>query len=1084
MKRRNADCGKIRRPIKKNKIAEQIGSNTLLYIKFLLLWASVITADFLLEFRFEFLWPFWLLLRSIYDSYKYKGLAFSVLFVCIAVTSDLVCLFFIPVQWLFFAASTYVWVQYVWHTDKGICLPTIILWILFVYLEAAIRWKDSRNIPHLNLCRPFAAHCIGYPVVTLGFGFKSYVGYRIRQRKQREVAKDNDFYMQLLQEALPKEESRALEPLADGATGTGGSEQLTAPKELVAVPMSNNNNSLNNSSSSTTSNRSDTGQHHHHNHHNHNHHHHNHQQQQQQQQHVNHSKSSQSYKSTSSSSVATAHVNGHVGSGSSPSSSSSTMNGGLNHSSHQQQGSSKHRKSLDKDGSASSNASSNSSSTFNAGSKMNGGSGGNGGTCYFPPTTTFQQIGHSSSSSSSTSSNSSNSGSTTISTKEITNTANRGNDHNGSIHCNGSTGAKESKESTMQGLTARKDYEKETGNSSNSTGSNSTSSSSSGKHGNGQPVASNRSKSPTDSGALGNKSNVGKPNGHIAQYHQTELVQQGTVQEVTAPGPEPKGGRSGRKNRLKKAAEQANLSAIAKLCATLALASSVTTLTTTAAATTSTGGGNDKGTTITASSYTTSGGVSCASVKDNHQHNGEQVKDVRDASNGSSRSGNVPDGKSDGSVSPSATVTHKSAPSATGSSGQGSSNVSSPPVATVVVQKVCETCPRLEGDLKKLRTELSSHRQTENELRQKYDSNTNNLKACLQAKLKDYDELQNRYQEHCNQRQQERQNLQTVERRLGEERRHRQSLEAQLNNERKYRKQAEEKAARAECSEACKMKKQQMEIEIDKLQNELHNLDEAKLMAEKQARNYEQEMRKMELQLRNRDVQQNTEVLMSALAAMQDKNATLEKSLSAETRFKLDLFSALGGTRREVEILTGSLREKEKEILELNAKIVQLLAVMPSENLCLTSHGGGTGTDGASMMRLADAPQLLPQSMTSGHLNGIGQNSGGGGTGAGGGGGISQQPSPMSHMVQNGPSFCSQLGSLGVLTSTMTTLPSSSVLSGPHSSTGTGSNGGQIVQMQSSNNGGSNAGNCPSGLDPNATIYTPKNNGMVGGTEA
>lgn len=47
---------------------------------------------------------------------------------------------------------------------------------------------------------------IGYPVVTLGFGFKSYVGYRMRQRKQREVAKENEFYMQLLQQALPQEE--------------------------------------------------------------------------------------------------------------------------------------------------------------------------------------------------------------------------------------------------------------------------------------------------------------------------------------------------------------------------------------------------------------------------------------------------------------------------------------------------------------------------------------------------------------------------------------------------------------------------------------------------------------------------------------------------------------------------------------------------------------------------------------------------------------------------------------------------------------------------------------------------------------
>lgn len=61
-------------------------------------------------------------------------------------------------------------------------------------------------MPHLDLCRPFAAHCIGYPVVTLGFGFKSYISYRIRQRKQREVAKENEFYIQLLQKALPQEE--------------------------------------------------------------------------------------------------------------------------------------------------------------------------------------------------------------------------------------------------------------------------------------------------------------------------------------------------------------------------------------------------------------------------------------------------------------------------------------------------------------------------------------------------------------------------------------------------------------------------------------------------------------------------------------------------------------------------------------------------------------------------------------------------------------------------------------------------------------------------------------------------------------
>ncbi len=42
--------------------------------------------------------------------------AFSVFFICIAVTSDMICYLFIPIHWLFFAASTYVWVQYVWHT--------------------------------------------------------------------------------------------------------------------------------------------------------------------------------------------------------------------------------------------------------------------------------------------------------------------------------------------------------------------------------------------------------------------------------------------------------------------------------------------------------------------------------------------------------------------------------------------------------------------------------------------------------------------------------------------------------------------------------------------------------------------------------------------------------------------------------------------------------------------------------------------------------------------------------------------------------------------------------------------------------
>lgn len=98
-------------------------------------------------------------------------------------------------------------------------------------MEAKIRWKDNRNIPHLDLCRPFAAHCIGYPMVTLGFGFKSYIGYRIRQRKQREVAKENEFYMQLLQQALPQDE----------VNGKGGGDEQAQTESV-------NGDSLNTSS--------------------------------------------------------------------------------------------------------------------------------------------------------------------------------------------------------------------------------------------------------------------------------------------------------------------------------------------------------------------------------------------------------------------------------------------------------------------------------------------------------------------------------------------------------------------------------------------------------------------------------------------------------------------------------------------------------------------------------------------------------------------------------------------------------------------------------------------------------------------
>ena len=44
--------------------------------------------------------------------------AFSVFFVCVTVTSDLLFFLCIPTQLLFLIASTYVWLQYVWHAGE------------------------------------------------------------------------------------------------------------------------------------------------------------------------------------------------------------------------------------------------------------------------------------------------------------------------------------------------------------------------------------------------------------------------------------------------------------------------------------------------------------------------------------------------------------------------------------------------------------------------------------------------------------------------------------------------------------------------------------------------------------------------------------------------------------------------------------------------------------------------------------------------------------------------------------------------------------------------------------------------------
>ena len=121
--------------------------------------------------------------------------------------------------------------------------------------------------------------------------------------------------------------------------------------------------------------------------------------------------------------------------------------------------------------------------------------------------------------------------------------------------------------------------------------------------------------------------------------------------------------------------------------------------------------------------------------------------------------------------------------------------------------------------------------------------------------------------------------------------------------ERRARKLEEQNQARAhalanakgECSESCRNRRSEVEGEIKRMRRDQRAVEERTRALERENINLRQ----------YKDNQSDAEVLMSALSAMQEKHTHLETSLSAETRVKLDLFSALGEAKRQLEISQG-----------------------------------------------------------------------------------------------------------------------------------------------------------------------------------
>lgn len=87
-------------------------------------------------------------------------------------------------------------------------------------------------------------------MVTLGFGFKSHISYKMRLRKQKEVAKENELYFELLHQALPQE---SCSPNNTITTETAVLSNSIANSSTSTVANGVSHTALNHSNSATNS---------------------------------------------------------------------------------------------------------------------------------------------------------------------------------------------------------------------------------------------------------------------------------------------------------------------------------------------------------------------------------------------------------------------------------------------------------------------------------------------------------------------------------------------------------------------------------------------------------------------------------------------------------------------------------------------------------------------------------------------------------------------------------------------------------------------------------------------------------------
>eukprot|EP00795_Rhopilema_esculentum_P017259 gene17259-8821_t len=242
---------------------------------------------------------------------------------------------------------------------------------------------------------------------------------------------------------------------------------------------------------------------------------------------------------------------------------------------------------------------------------------------------------------------------------------------------------------------------------------------------------------------------------------------------------------------------------------------------------------------------------------------------------------------------------------------------------------------QMESDLKRVRFDLHSSRQQETELRGQLNSihaSERFLKSELSRLRLENDGFTQKITSLSNTAKQDKSNITSLEKKYKSERDSRQNLEQQLKE---IKKKSQDMSNQRDSHDSCVTKRQELEQELVSMRGKISDLEDR--VSELDGEN--EKLKKKSMDNDGMKLKKETELLYSALTAMQGKNTHLEHSLSSETRLKLDLFSALGDTRRQLEIAQNQLANKDKELEVFKGKFAEAMAVMP-QNFNETSLGG------------------------------------------------------------------------------------------------------------------------------------------------